>query len=367
MKLPFIDLTPVTKRIAESYLKRVEQLLQQANFVLSSEVEEFEKRWANFVGTGFCIGASSGADALYLSLLAVGVGPGDEVITQGNAYNASVTAILRVGAVPRFADIDGETLQVDVNKIEPLVGKKTKAILPVHLYGQSGDMAAVMKIAGAHGLSVIEDCAQAHGATFEGKKLGSFGRANAFSFYPTKNLGAFGEAGAVVTDSREIYEEILMRRNLGQKEKNDHRLFGTNMRLDPIQAIALTLKLEFLDEVTAARQAAGKYYDQLISRADLPVKPVTVTIGATHVYHLYVVRLQGQDRSKIQERLRGLDVETQVHYPVPVYRQPFYRGSVDACPITDETSKQILSLPMFFGITQEQQERVIGSLKQVTS
>ncbi|PJC25474.1 MAG: erythromycin biosynthesis sensory transduction protein eryC1, partial [Candidatus Tagabacteria bacterium CG_4_9_14_0_2_um_filter_41_11] len=216
--------------------KAVESMLDRGPFILGPEVEAFEKAWAGYLGVKHAVGVSNGADALYLALIASGIKPGDEVITQGNAYNASVTAILRAGAVPRFADIDSNTLQIDVAKIESLITGKTRAILPVHLYGQFGDMEKLARISKKRNLKIIEDCAQAHGAELAGKKLGSFGRVNAFSFYPTKNLGAFGDAGAVVTDDEKAAEQLRALRNLGQVAKNEHRYLGTNMRLDPIQA-----------------------------------------------------------------------------------------------------------------------------------
>ncbi|MDP2932632.1 MAG: DegT/DnrJ/EryC1/StrS family aminotransferase [bacterium] len=363
MKVPFQDLGPTTNKVKSEFLKKAEQLLDRGRFILGEEVLEFEKRWAAYIGTKYCIGASNGADALYLSLIACGIKAGDEVITQGNAYNASVTAVLRVGAVPRFADISADTLEIDVAKIEPLITAKTKAILPVHLYGQSGDMAELSAIAKKHNLKIVEDCAQAHGAEFSGKKLGSFGQMNAFSFYPTKNLGAFGDAGAVVTDDELLYKECLALRNLGQVAKNDHKYFGTNMRLDPIQAEALSLKLKFLDEANTARVRAGKYYDELLAKSRSEIRIVSLTPKTTSVYHLYVVILpQGADRTALQRKLSEKEIETAVHYPTPVYRQPFYKGLHDPCPITDSMAERILSLPMFYGINKEQQEYVVEIL-----
>lgn len=363
MQVPFVDLSIPTQQIKAEYLKAVEKLLDTGRFILTQEVKDFETAWAKMIGTDFCVGTSSGADSLYLALRALDIKSGDEVITQGNAYNATVVSILRVGAVPRFVDISPDTLTMDVSKIEPLINKKTKAILPVHLYGQPNDMEKIMELAQQHNLKVIEDCAQAHLAQLNGKKVGSFGDIGIFSFYPTKNLGAFGDGGAVVTSNQKIKAEVEALRNLGETTKNQHQFLGFNMRLDPIQAICLNLKLGYLVENTQARKDAAEYYDKIIAQANIPVTPVKKLAG--HVYHLYVVKIKGFDRDKFKERLADSAVQTAVHFPVPVYNQPFYQGPKDPCPVTDEVSNQILSLPMFVGITKKQQDHVVTSLKKI--
>jgi len=365
MEVKFLNLDIPTEQIKGKYLEAVEKILDKGNFILTEEVENFEHAWAGTIGTKYAIGVSSGADALYLALRALDIGEGDEVITQGNAYNASVTAILRVGAVPRFADIDEGSLRLDVGKMEPLINKKTKAILPVHLFGQPNDMEAVKKLAQKYKLKIIEDCAQAHLAKFNGRSVGAWGDVAAFSFYPTKNLGAFGDAGAVTTDNEEIYKKIIALRNLGQTAKNKHDYLGFNMRLDPFQAECLRLKLSFLEENTKARQAAGEYYDKLIKESGLSIAPVVRDPRASHVYHLYVARFLANNRDDVQKELTKMGVQTAVHYPTPVYRQPFYQGPVDPCPVSDATSGQVLSLPLYVGIIKEQQEYVIDCLKKI--
>ncbi len=365
MRIPFVDLSESVRQIKTEYLAAVEKLLIKGRFILTEEVEEFEKNWARAVGTKYAVGVSNGADAIYLALAALGLKAGDEVITQGTAYNASVTPILRLGAIPRFADIRPDTLTIDPERIEPLINAKTKVILPVHLYGQAADMEAIMAIAQKHDLAVVEDCAQAHLAKFKDKYGGSWGDAGAFSFYPTKNLGAFGDAGAVVTSRDDIRDKIRAMRNLGEIVKNDHQYLGFNMRLDPIQAICLNLKLPHLTQVSRERQAAGEYYDKLIRDLDIPIRPVSRLPGATHVYHLYVVQTLKHDRDMICRELASRGVETAVHYPLPVYRQPFYRGPADPCPLTDEALARIFSLPMFSGITKEMQEYAAQSLKEI--
>lgn len=368
MKVPFTDLSFTTDRIKAEYLAAAEKLLAKGGFILGEEVEEFEAKWAEVTSVKYAVGVSNGADAIYLALMALGVGPGDEVITQGTAYNASVTPILRLGATARFADIRPDTLTIDPQKIEPLITPKTKAILPVHLYGQPGDMQAVMAIARARHVAVVEDCAQAHGALWRGKKAGAWGDAGAFSFYPTKNLGAFGDAGAVVTSRPDIKEKIKAMRNLGEVAKNDHQYLGFNMRLDPMQAICLTLKLPHLQEAIRLRMEAGKRYDRLLEEANIPVRPAARLGGATHVYHLYVAQALRHDREMIRRELADRGVETAIHYPLPVYRQPFWtarRLPHDPCPVSDQVLARSFSLPMYAGITPEAQEYVVAMLKEI--
>ncbi len=372
MRVKFNDLGKSTGQVKRKFLKEAGKFIGRGSFILTPEVKDFENAWAKAVGAKYAVGVSSGTDALYLAFAALGIGPGDEVITQGNAYNASVTAILRVGAVPRFADINPDTLALDADKIEALINKKTKAILPVHLYGQACDMEAILEIAKKHKLKVVEDCAQAHLASFKGEYAGVFGDIGAFSFYPTKNLGAFGDAGAVTTSDKKIYEKILALRDLGQVAKNDHRYLGFNMRMDPIQAILLKLKLAHLEKNTKERQKAALYYDKLFSEAGIPVVPVSKNKYAGHVYHLYVVRALRHNRDWLRMELKKLGVETAIHYPLPVYKQPFFSAgkkfrNPDKCPITDLASKQIFSLPFFLGITKSQQKYVVESLKKILS
>lgn len=370
MHVPFIDLQSPTQRIKERYLQALDAFLDRANFILTEEVATFEKQWAAYLGAKFCAGVSSGADALYIALVAAGVKAGDEVITQGNAYNASVTAILRAGAIPRFVDIAPETLTLHVSLIESLITPRTRAIVPVHLFGQSCDMISLEKICKKHGLVIVEDSAQAHGATFADRPLGSWGIANAFSFYPTKNLGAFGDAGSVVTNNKEMYDAVIALRNLGQVEKNDHQYFGTNMRLDPIQAIALSLKLPFLGDEIKQRKASAAYYTKHLESLAPQLSIPYIVEGADHIFHLYVVQSLSMDRDLLRTELAARGVDTAVHYPVPVYKQPFFvrdfsQSVVDACPVADEAASKILSLPLFAGITEVQLDYVVNALREI--
>ena len=367
MRVKFQDLSGPTQEIKKEFLERLSVFLDKANFILTDEVLEFEKAWADYIGAEHCVGVSNGGDALWLALKAFNIGEGDEVITQGNAYNASVTSILRAGAVPRFADIDPATLLIDPAKIEQLITPKTRAILPVHLYGQASNMSTIMDIAKKHKLVVVEDCAQAHGAMWQGRRVGAWGDAAAWSFYPTKNLGAWGDAGAVTTSNAQAAEAVRILRNLGQASKNNHTHLGYNMRLDPIQAIALSLKLAHLDKATKKRQASAAYYNELIERVGVPVQRVSTHLDATNVYHLYLIKLPHGSREQIQTGLKEREVDTAVHYPVLVMNQPFYPKDLphDPCPIAEEAAQTILSLPLYEDITKGEQEYVIEALKEV--
>lgn len=361
----FVDLAAPTEQIRKQYLAEVDRLLGRTSFILTREVEDFEKAWARTVGARYAVGVSNGSDALYLGLRALGIKEGDEVVTQGNAYNASVTAIMRAGATPRFADIDSKTWQMDVRAAEGLVTKKTKAIMPVHLFGQPNDMAAIMALAKKHKLRVIEDCAQSHRAAFKGKMTGAWGDIGAFSFYPTKNLGAFGDAGAVTTNDPELYRKLKVLRNLGQDGKDNHVEYAFNMRLDAIQAIALRLKLKFLKAATKKRVAAGARYDRMIREARLPLHPVARDPRADHVYHLYGVHSPARPRDEIVSLLGNQGIQARVHYPLPVYKHPFFWIKHDPCPVTDRIVAGIFTLPMYEAITQADQRRVVEALKNI--
>ena len=363
--IKFVDITVPTRQIRKAYLAELDKLLLRGNFILTSEVEDFEKAWAHMVGARYAVGVSTGSDALYLGLRVLDIGEGDEVITQGNAYNASVTAIMRAGAVPRFADIKRDTWQIDVAATEKLITKKTRAIMPVHLFGQPNDMAALMALAKHHKLRVIEDCAQSHLAAFKGKMTGCWGDVGAFSFYPTKNLGAFGDAGAVTTSDSELYRKLKILRNLGQDGKDNHMEYAFNMRLDAMQAIALRLKLKFLSTATKKRMAAGARYDRMIREARIPLTPGARDPRADHVYHLYPVYSAAKSRDRIRRELLEQEISTGVYYPLPVYKQPFFRGRHDPCPVTDEIISGIFALPMYADISTTDQWRVVAALKHV--
>jgi dTDP-4-amino-4,6-dideoxygalactose transaminase len=362
--VPFVDLAVPTEQVRARYVAAVDRLLAGHNFILTREVDDFEKAWARAVGARWAVGVSSGSDALYLALRALDVGAGDEVITQGNAYNASVVAIMRAGAVPRFADIDPATWRMDPSLIESLITARTKAIMPVHLFGQPCDMASVMKIARRYKLRVVEDCAQSHGAAFGGHVSGAWGDIGAFSFYPTKNLGAFGDAGALTTDDPGLYARLKILRNLGQDGKDNHVEYGSNMRLDAMQALALNLKLKYLPAATRARAAAAARDDRQIAHIRPPVIPAGRDARATHAHHLYPVLAAPGARDAVRAFLADNGIQTGVHYPVPVYRQPFFSMPHDPCPVTDDVVSRIFSLPFYHGIAPGDQTYVIETLKK---
>lgn len=355
MNVPFIDLSHTTSAISAEYLERTKALLAKNRFILTEEVEQFEHAWASTIGAAHAVGVSNGSDALYLALRALDIGPGDEVITQGNAYNASVVAILRTGATVRFVDIQKDSLTLDTEAVQQHISARTKAILPVHLFGQSCDLRRLKKIAETHNVYIVEDCAQSHLAQYAGIHTGTWGDIAAFSFYPTKNLGAFGDAGAIVTNRSDLADRVRHMRNLGSLKKNEHDMMGYNMRLDPLQAIALSLKLPHLQEWTRMRRAAAARYDALLKGVASVHIPSPLK-DASHVYHLYVVHVDRRDAVRAALAERG--VHTEVHYPVPVYRQPFYEGEKVQREVSDWSAEHILSLPLFPYITAEQQSYV---------
>ncbi len=333
-------------------------------FVTGKALEEFESSYAAFTGTRYAVGVSNGLDALVLSLRAMEIGEGDEVIVPSNTFIASVLAISQVGATPVFVEPDMETYNIDVNKIEEAITGDTRAIIPVHLYGQPSEMTEIMKIAKRHGLKVLEDNAQSHGATFAGRLTGSFGEAAGVSFYPGKNLGALGDAGAVSTNDEEIARRVRMLRNYGSEVKYRNDIIGYNNRMDELQAALLSVKLRYLPEWTAQRQAIAARYDELLAGVGDLVLPVTHP-EATHVYHLYVVRTRHRDR--LQNYLKDQGIGTLVHYPIPPHLQEAYRdlgyGRGDF-PIAEEMAETVLSLPVWPGMTGEDIRTVTDALKK---
>lgn len=344
MEVPFQDLNLLTQKIKSDFLHSVDAWLNHNDFILGEKVLKFEKEWANYCGANYCTGVSSGSDALYIALLSLDIGEGDEVITQGNAYNATVVAILRTGATPRFADYGGGFDEFVLN-VKKKINKHTKAILPVYLYGYVPSLANLK----LYGLPVIEDCAQAHGAKLQGDIA-------CFSFYPTKSLGAFGDAGAVVYNDYRLHEKIKAIRNLGQTEKNQHLFYGSTMRLDPIQAIVLSLKLKNLDNELTEKRVIVEYYDKnlrIFTKKEVSYYP--------HIYPIF-----HKKRDLIRQELAEAGIKTEIHYPTPVYRQPFYRVPFnDSCPKSEILCRTELSLPLFIGLTKKQQDYVIGRIKKI--
>jgi len=362
MQIPFVDLKAQYRAIREEILASLSVVLDDMELVLGPNVRAFESEFAAYCQAQFAIGLASGTDALVLALRACGVGPGDEVITASNSFIATAEAIVLLGAVPVFVDVDPQTYTLDPSCLEAAIGQRTRAIVPVHLYGQTADMDAIMRIARRHGLAVVEDACQAHGAEDRGRRAGSIGDAAAFSFYASKNLGAYGDAGAITTNSATIAEKIRVLRDHGSARKYEHVEMGINSRLDEVQAAVLRVKLKLLDDWNDRRIAHALAYDKLL--ADIDVVRPSVRADAKHVYHLYVV--QTDDRDRVRTALAERGISTGVHYPVPIHRQPACQGIgrvVGDLRVTEAQAHRIVSLPMFAELEQPQIEYVTACLQ----
>jgi dTDP-4-amino-4,6-dideoxygalactose transaminase len=363
MRIPFVDLKHQYHEIKTELQEAIEGVLERGIFVGGEEVERFEEEFAQYCGVRFAVGVGSGTEALYLALLACRVGSGHEVITVPNTFIATTEAITLTGAQPVFVDIDPETYTMDAGQIESAITERTKAIIPVHLYGQPADMAPILAVAERHNLLVVEDAAQAHGAVYNGKKVGGFGTAACFSFYPTKNLGAYGEGGAVVTDNEEIAQRVMMLRDHGSKQKYSHETEGINSRLDTLQAAILRIKLRHLDRWNQQRGERAALYDDFLQGSEKVIRP-TVREGCTHVYHLYVIR--STERDRLREHLRSKEIITGIHYPVPLHLQPAYSYlglGEGTYPVTERAARDILSLPMYPKLRGEDVETVAQVIK----
>jgi dTDP-4-amino-4,6-dideoxygalactose transaminase len=362
--VPFVDLGPIHDEIASSVVAAMAETVGRGDFVGGRAVDEFETAWARYCERDHAIGVGNGTDALELALRALGIGRGDEVIVPANTFIATAEAVVAAGATPRFVDVDRSTLLITADAIAEAVGPRTAAVIPVHLYGQVADMTTISAVARRVGLAVIEDAAQAHGATWRGARAGSFGDLGCFSFYPGKNLGAFGDGGAVVTDDAALADRIRSLGNHGRstRSKHLHELVGMNSRLDTLQAVALMTKLPHLDDWNELRRRAAVRYRHLL--AEVPgVEPVAIDPDAESVYHLEVVRVE--DRDGVAERLRGRGISTGIHYPVPCHRQPaFADGAMPELPVCEEAAVEILSLPMYPYITDEQVDCVVAALRE---
>ncbi|HEY4742755.1 MAG TPA: DegT/DnrJ/EryC1/StrS family aminotransferase [Candidatus Acidoferrales bacterium] len=366
INIPFVDLQAQYRSIASDVTDAMMLVVERGDYILGDDVRLFEEEFAKYVGTSEAIAVGSGLDALELVLRAYGVGPGDEVITAANTFIATALAIMAVGARPILADVNGETYNIDPAAIEAAITSKTKAIMPVHLYGQPADMQPILEIAQKHGLIVIEDAAQAHGARYDGRRAGALGNAAGFSFYPAKNLGAYGDGGMVVTNDAAAAEKVRRLRNYGQRVKYEHPVIGTNSRLDTIQAAVLRVKLPHLDKWNAARAEHAVAYSALL--AGTPIVLPKTAQKCTHVYHLYVIELDRRD--EVQKMLTARGIGTGIHYPIPIHLQEAcaslgYRKS--DFPITESAASRILSLPMYPEMTTRQCEFVAENLLQAIS
>ena len=358
--IPFVDLASQCEEIADEVMLAMESVIRRGQFILGDEVSQFEEAFADYCDTQFCVGVANGTEAIHLALRALGIGEGDEVVTAGNSFVATALAISHAGATPVFVDVNAADHTVDVNCLEAAITEKTKAIIPVQLFGQAADMDAIQSVARQHDLRVIEDAAQAHGAEYRGRRVGSLGDAACFSFYPGKNLGAFGDAGAVVTDDPQVADKLRMLRNYGQREKNVHSMLAFNSRLDTVQAAVLNVKLAYLDAWNEQRRIAADRYRQNLPEAySAPVE----RSHNRHVYHLFVVRHERRD--ELIEHLKSRDIFCGIHYPLPLHFAAPYvsaRTVPDNLPVCSRLARQIVSLPMFPGISEAQVQRVCEEL-----
>lgn len=363
MTIPFLNFEPAHKAVKTEMQQAFEQVYDSYWYIMGKELAAFETAYAAFNNTGFAVGVANGLDALHLSLKALGIGPGDEVIVPSNTYIATVLAVSYVGATPVFAEPDLKTYNIDPLNIEAAITAKTKAIIPVHLYGQACDMKRIMEIAGRHNLFVIEDNAQAHGATFDNKITGSWGHVNGTSFYPGKNLGALGDAGAVTTNDEALAQKIKVLRNYGSRVKYKNEVIGHNMRLDEMQAAFLKVKLKYLMQWTAQRQQVAAWYDDALNGVGDLILPFTQE-GATHVYHLYVIRMEKRDA--LQQYLTNAGIGTLIHYPIAPHMQEAYKYlgySAGDFSLAETIAATTLSLPLWPGMTRQMVDAVADTIK----
>jgi len=363
--VPFVDLKVQDEPIRQEIEHEIRQVLRDSQFVFGPHVDRFERAFGAFLGAKHVIGVANGTDALLLALKALGIGSGDDVLIPANTFFASAEAVIHAGARPVLADIDPHTYNIDVKQIEMLMTPKVKAIIAVHLYGQPADLSPIMQVARRWGAYVIEDAAQAHGAEYQGRRTGSWGDVACFSFYPSKNLGAYGDGGAVVTNDDETALRVRKLSNHGGIVKYDHEMVGWNSRLDTLQAAILLVKLNYLDERNRMRQAHARSYYEMFSGVPGIVTP-TVVKGAKHVYHLYVVRIERGSRDALREYLQDQGVQTSIHYPTPLHllaalRDLEYRQG--DFPVAEQCSAGVLSLPMYPGLGTDQIEFVANHVQ----
>jgi dTDP-4-amino-4,6-dideoxygalactose transaminase len=345
--------------INKEVMPAIRKVLKSGWYILGDEGNKFESEFSKYLGAKFGVGVNSGSDALYLAVKALGISQGDEVITVAHTMISSVDAISRNGAKPVFADIDPSTYVMDPAKVETKISKKTKAILPVHLYGHPVDMDPLIEVAKKHNLFLIEDACQAHGSKYKGKVVGNIGDIGCFSFYPTKNLGAYGDAGMITTNSEELAIKLKKMRNYGQSKRYYHDFVGVNSRLDEMQAAILRTKLFHLDEWNERRRNLAQLYNNLLNNSNL-ITPVEREY-AKHVYHLYVVR--AKRRNELQQYLLNKGIQTLIHYPIPVHLQEAYKTN-DKLPVTEKICDEIISLPIHPWLKENEVEKISASLKQ---
>ena len=365
--IPILDLKRQIAPIRAEIDAAIKKVIDNANFVFGQEIREFEEELVKYSGAKYAVGVSNGTDAIKLSLVALGIKPGDGVLCPAFTYYASAGAIASMGAVPVFVDIEPDSYTISLEGMEKALKKKNKlkikAIVPVHLYGQCADIDGILKIAKKHKLKVVEDTAQAFGADYKGKKAGTFGDCGALSLFPGKNLGAFGDAGAILTNSQTIAEHLKIFRNQGNKEKYYHLVIGYNNRLDTLQAAILKVKLKYLDGWNKRRQENAEYFNQQLK--GLPLNTPFVPEYATHIYHQYILRLNGASL-KLIEHLRAKGIDSRVYYPVPLHLQKCFKAlgyKKGDFPVSEQACKETLAIPVYPDLTREEKEHIVSSIK----
>ena len=364
LSVPFVDLKAQYQTIKPEIDAAVASVIENTNFILGPQVTAFEKSFAGYIGSAFCVGVNSGTAALQLALMACGIGQGDEVIVPSFTFFATAEAVSVLGAVPVFVDVDPVSYTITAAGIERAITPRTRAIIPVHLYGQPADLDPIRALAEKRSLHVIEDAAQAHGAEYKGRRVGGLGAAGCFSFYPSKNLGAYGEAGAIVTNDEDLAQRLRLLRQHGQTSKYAHAVVAYNCRMEEIQAAVLNVKLGHLDKWNNARRQGAARYDELLSDTGLEL-PREMEY-ARHVYHVYAV--QCDDRDELQHRLAEKGIQTGVHYPIPIHLQPAYASlgyKAGDLPVTERLSQRVLSLPLFPELTDAQQRAVADAIREL--
>ena len=365
MQIPLVDLKAQYLSIKKEIDEAIQRVLNKCNFIMGDEVKEFEEELASFCSAKYAVGVSSGTDALLLALKAINIQPGDEVITVPNTFIATTEAITMAGGKIKFVDIDEETFNIDTNKIESAITNKTRAILPVHLYGQPANMDPIIDLAKKYNLKVIEDAAQAHGAEYKNKRVGALGDIGIFSFYPGKNLGAYGDAGAVVTNDPDISNKIAMLRNHGRTKKYEHEYEGYNCRLDTLQAAILRVKLKYINSWNEARRNHASSYRKLLQNTDI-ILP-TEQKDNKHIYHIFAVRVA--DRDNLLNKLKNEGIGAGIHYPIPLHLQPAYRYlgyKAGDFPITEKCAREIISLPMYPELDEVKIKKIAEAISKFT-
>ncbi|MDP8211900.1 MAG: DegT/DnrJ/EryC1/StrS family aminotransferase [Candidatus Zapsychrus exili] len=365
MNIPFIDFSEQYKMIKDEIDVGLKEVFESGAFILGPQEKAFEADFSAYCDSKYGIGVNSGTDALYLALGALGVQPGDEVILPSFTFIATALCISYTGAKPVFVEVEDTTYNIDPNKLEALITDKTKVIMPVHLYGQCANMDEIVQIAKKYNIAVVEDAAQAHGAIYKGKKIGSLGDVACFSFYPTKSLGAFGDGGMVITSNEEIDKKVRMLRDYGREGRYDHKVKGFNSRLDTVQAVVLSAKLKRLDEFNRMRNEAAQYYFKMLEGVDGIVVP-KIAEDRTHVFQTFGIRVL-ENRDAVLDKMKEKGVGVLIHYPIPVHLQEAYKDAgykEGDLPVTEQIANQVLSLPMFPHITKEQIDYVCDLLKK---